>query len=553
MAEDNSSESERVLHALNFLTNLSEDGLRSNLDKVKETILRLQQRIEGCTTTKSPRYGPTTRHGGSFIHSPHQNLLVNSSGGQGLEPASKEKASLPKSNDCRKTRPSRKAAVPGPGDYQESTMNHNGSPLHQSTKNNSSDQLEKIETLLQKFIKDLPHIRGLVKQLDPITTDLKPQKLSSDHRVNDLLIADGTTRGDPNYKYAQLRRLLSQRSLATEHCEWEIKNLGRSSLERRRRALDTCNSEANHALDKCNSEANTRVQFKTAFLERFDQIYLASVKRAIEHGNRILCIEGILDDDGGPGFSAIMLWYYTDFRIIAIKHLKDLAMAFRDHPPIREFAKKTTGWVLQWQTQYDGSKKSEAHRIHKRPASTGSSHCNKRARCSAVSITQEGANLHSSSNKPIDPRPVADNVAASSNSEAGQCIPNPHCVVGSLLTARRTDSARSPCQEPIAESIEVSDPVQGESQQRLSSGYAPPVHSENTHQGYTSTSSNIIVDCLANAFSRHPALPIGPVEHVEQGNLSRGLQYDTELNHLLESETSNCVFNTERSSLIVIP
>lgn len=346
MVVNDTNESDLVLGALEVLCNLSEDELKSNRTKVKEALQKLQQRIEGCTSTPGSPYSQqssTNSNGSPSARIPHHDLPADGDRG-GLSPRCKGAASLPKPNHHSRVEPLGCASNLEQPIHQLSATNCDGSPSCYSAHKSSAAPRDDVQSLVQNLNSVFNAIQGFVRDLGPTTTELQLPKQTVDIRVADIVNADGAQPDDNAHKLVQLRRILSQRSLALEYDVWDRQHNGISSLDRRKEALNGNETPRTHP----------RTLLPDRFLVRFSQDHLGSVKKAIKHGIKLLYFESILRDVGGAGFTSILIWRYTDWRRLKYKHLGQLAKAFRNQAHMKDFAEQSADWLLQWQIKYDG-------------------------------------------------------------------------------------------------------------------------------------------------------------------------------------------------------
>ncbi|KAI4156825.1 MAG: hypothetical protein L6R39_000991 [Caloplaca ligustica] len=185
-------------------------------------------------------------------------------------------------------------------------------------------------------------VEQFVSELDPKTVTFKPLLEGTDPRVTDITTADLVQLGDNAYNLTQLRRMLSLRSMALEYNAWERQEGRTSTLDKRITQTDTC------------TQNTARVRVLNKFLERrFTPAYERSVKKTIQLGVRLLVLESILRDSGGPGCSVILALSYHAWRRWTFKDVTQFADEFRSQSSMTEFARRSADWLLQWQKKYD--------------------------------------------------------------------------------------------------------------------------------------------------------------------------------------------------------
>ena len=169
-------------------------------------------------------------------------------------------------------------------------------------------KVEKIEGQLSQVY----HIRDR-----PIWTE------ENDLRFIDLQSA--SRRNTPSI--ARLRRGLSQRSLVIESDTWEQATYRTSRVNRRtsRSAL----------------KPGRKIGFKN---------FLVAGNR-IQHGIKLLICETLLS---GAEISAILIFEYTQLRLIKFEDLEGLKNTIKDANRIKKFAHQKADWIDRCQKSYDG-------------------------------------------------------------------------------------------------------------------------------------------------------------------------------------------------------
>ncbi|KAL9021279.1 MAG: hypothetical protein Q9185_001484 [Variospora sp. 1 TL-2023] len=189
---------------------------------------------------------------------------------------------------------------------------------------------------------EVEDIKRSVLALDPETTRLKQQLSNTDARIVDLLIADGSHVKEKSYKEIQLRRILSQRSLAAEYDSWDrVQSGGTSSLDRRVTARR-----------EDNSLKLARTKQPSAFIApRFSESHHETIKKVIKAGTKLLYFEQAL---GGKRFFPIIIFRYSNWYRLKYTDMQALADNFRSQPLLEHTEKSWKGWSECWDRKYDG-------------------------------------------------------------------------------------------------------------------------------------------------------------------------------------------------------
>ncbi|KAL9041511.1 MAG: hypothetical protein Q9214_004086 [Letrouitia sp. 1 TL-2023] len=158
-----------------------------------------------------------------------------------------------------------------------------------------------------------------------------------DVRVTDILVAGGFKDSDDSL--VQLRRGLSQRSLAFQFEDWELENNHSSTITERARDINHCNHREGRINDYLRAKGPSLAGN-----------HVKALSKALGHGIKLLVCEKIL---GGPGHSALLIFRYSQFRSLHYKDLPDLNNAVSEQQELKDIIQKGADWLPQWQIVYD--------------------------------------------------------------------------------------------------------------------------------------------------------------------------------------------------------
>lgn len=197
---------------------------------------------------------------------------------------------------------------------------------------------EPVRTFLRKFKDNLEATNEFVSKTPASTTILDRQLEGVDVRVADEVYVGGIGKG---VKIAQLRRGLSQRSLAFDFESWEKKEIRTSTINKRAENLRSPGRSGNLS------------KFLSAKASRFGGIYMRSVRRAIDHGIRLVVCERLSKQ---MGYLAILMSRPRDFVKVRSEDLGELMCALRNDGMTKTFAEATniSSWMEDWVTRYNG-------------------------------------------------------------------------------------------------------------------------------------------------------------------------------------------------------
>ncbi|KAL9592079.1 MAG: hypothetical protein Q9179_007075 [Wetmoreana sp. 5 TL-2023] len=197
---------------------------------------------------------------------------------------------------------------------------------------------EPVRTFILKLKNALKDIETFISDTGPSNTTLELPLQKVDARVVDIIVAGGVRNNDEARQIIQLRRGLSQRSLAEEYRSWQGQVKQRSSVDKRVKTL------------KAVGRFGDLDEFLKIEEPRFGRQYKGSIRRAIDHGIKLLVLERLL---GGIGYSAILIFRFTDFYNLKYENLEELVRALQDDNCIKKLASHSADWISQWQSKYD--------------------------------------------------------------------------------------------------------------------------------------------------------------------------------------------------------
>ncbi|KAL9028271.1 MAG: hypothetical protein Q9196_003344 [Gyalolechia fulgens] len=189
---------------------------------------------------------------------------------------------------------------------------------------------------------EIEDIKRSVLSLSPDLTDLDRRFSDTDPRIIDSLIADGIKAKDRPYEETQLRRILSQRSIANDYDEWDRRrNGGISGLDRRLTAM---------------KEHNRFILVHTTnprgfLVPRFGEKYLETIRKVLQAGTKLLYFERAL---AGRGFFPIIVFHYTRWINVKYPELKRLADGLQSQSLLKDTVEFWEDWSKRWVLKYEG-------------------------------------------------------------------------------------------------------------------------------------------------------------------------------------------------------
>ena len=204
-----------------------------------------------------------------------------------------------------------------------SSSNHQSDPASTSTVD-LVEALDRDETAIKEF---------LSKSVTIATKD-ELNRAIEDPRVVDLQFAEG-----PRSQTAKFRRILSERSLASEFREWEFQKHRSSRVEELVR-------DHTYSQEKRNGHISEYLQCNT---HRF--INQRATRNGIEYGIKLLVFEKLV---GTSGISAIFSFGHHKFRVLKYEELASLREMVDRSEWIKELAQRKAAWLDGCQIQYDG-------------------------------------------------------------------------------------------------------------------------------------------------------------------------------------------------------
>ena len=301
-----SSESTRVLEALNVLCKASGELFRPHTTELRAAAQKLQLLIENPSTT----IVPATSH----IR---------------LPPTTGDSGQLPPFPDS-----DRSFLTPLEDPLGPSPAQHNSPQLSPQEHGLSPAPLSSTEEFIANLNTRLNKIEGYIFELGHNAVKHEPEWKTGDPRLVDLQIGGDRTQTP----ITKLRRGLSQRSLAVEFDDWESQTYQTSRLGVR---TNTPSEEPSRKLGHI-------TEFLETNQDRFHNNQ--SVSKGIEHGIKLLVCENLL---GGMGFSAIFIFRYTDLRKIKYEELNSLRDLITSSDPIKKLAERKANWFSACQRDYN--------------------------------------------------------------------------------------------------------------------------------------------------------------------------------------------------------
>ena len=228
---------------------------------------------------------------------------------------------------------------------QISSQSHHpttGVPPRRATASSTRNIIKSSESAVSPDVQGI--IRGLIGNSEGVNqfvsaTAPEDSKLVSVFQHQDVRVTDINIAGDSSSdELAPLRRMLSQRSLAIEFQEWELKNDYYSSVVKRAEFLDGHDSPGKLA-------DYLRVEGKKLAPNNGQ-----TLKKAIVYGSKLLVCESLF---GEAGCSVLLMFQYSRFRAIKYKEFRELINTIKKQQNLNEIAYKGTNWLLKWQQVYD--------------------------------------------------------------------------------------------------------------------------------------------------------------------------------------------------------
>lgn len=307
------SEYSRALEALEVLSNIPDDELERNTTKVLAVFQSLQLRIErqrssGVSAGQTPESSSDTH---SVSRGKHDLEASSSSGSSSASSPNQEHLSS--------------ALAGGPI----------ASSPQETQKPSAPQAYSNVQELTRSIVKNLEDIYQFISTKVPQESNLDSSLDDIDIRIIDILVAGGHSTDN----FGQLRRGLGQRSLACEFQDWEVsKNYSSTVTER---AEDP----------NCRRCEGRMIEYLRAKGPLLAGIHVETLRNALRHGVKLLVCEKVL---GGAGYSALLIFRYTQFKNLRYKDLAELDSAFRSQQDINKVSREAADWLVEWQSVYDG-------------------------------------------------------------------------------------------------------------------------------------------------------------------------------------------------------
>ncbi len=188
--------------------------------------------------------------------------------------------------------------------------------------------------LIEVLDRDVTAIKEFLSKSETIATDDELNRANEDPRVVDLRLAVG-----PPSQKAKFRKILSERSLASEFGDWEFQVHGS-------RRVEELVIHHTYAQEKTKGHINEYLKRNT---RRFIDQRLT--RKGIVHGIKLLVFEKMV---GTRGISAILSFGNTKFRAVKYEELVSLREMVDKSKWIKALAQTKAAWLDGCQIQYNG-------------------------------------------------------------------------------------------------------------------------------------------------------------------------------------------------------
>jgi hypothetical protein len=188
--------------------------------------------------------------------------------------------------------------------------------------------------LIEALDRDATAIKEFLSKPETIATNDELNRANGDPRVVDLRLAVG-----PPSQKAKFRKILSERSLASEFGDWEFQMHGS-------RRVEELVMHHTYAQEKTKGHINQYLQCNT---HRFIDKHLTG--KGIVRGIKLLVFEKMV---GTSGISAILSFGNTKFRAVKYGELASLREMVDKSKWIKALAQRKAAWLDGCQVKYDG-------------------------------------------------------------------------------------------------------------------------------------------------------------------------------------------------------
>ncbi|KAJ6095240.1 hypothetical protein N7486_005986 [Penicillium sp. IBT 16267x] len=326
------SKIEAFLKAADVLSVIElEEALRVLQEKVRASRALIKNSESGLPTiSENGNEFPSNSHNGSPANSGNE-LPSNSDNGSS---AILDNGNVFPSNSNDESPANSSNAFPSNSDNGPPAISDNGSPVNSSNgspanSDNALSPIPEVEKLFQTL--DIEKTREGIKEFlssSPLP-DFARGWFAKDPRLVDC------KRSPPNYE-ENLRRALSQRSMASEYDTWEREKFATSRVD---------SVSRNVANIKDSGHITEFVEFKG-----YEEDDINTATHGIKHDIRLLVFERMY---GVPGTSAIFMFISTCFRSVKYESYSTLKHRLLGEEFWKDFVEKASDRLIQCQEQYD--------------------------------------------------------------------------------------------------------------------------------------------------------------------------------------------------------